>query len=152
MSYISDAFDYLKTQISTSLPNHRQIKNPYFVEDEDALTLEQAWGLSYSDGSLETVNSYIIDITQTFELVLVRTVRGFKESISIRETAEKNIFEDRLLASKAIYSNWLNAQLNPFIKDLVITNDGGVEFIRSDRQDIITLRTVIDVRFHEKST
>lgn len=155
MSQISTIYDNFHTLVAGQLPTHYQLINPYDPELNDDLTYEKAWGLAVSAGAypeFELDCRFTVD--RQFILTLVRKLRvgslqRGSDAITSRRTAEKNLFEDQYLILKKINQD---LTLSGACVKCYMESDDGLQFVRSDRVDLVMLRTVFTARYFENTT
>ena len=155
MSNISTAYDDISTVIGGLLPNHNQLINPYVPDLNDDLTYEKAWGLAFAEGLNTNLQlGCRLSVERTLRLILTRKIfagqlqRG-SDAVVIRRDAEKQLFEDQYLVIKEL-------ETNPTITDsqvitkLVWQGDAGLEFVRTERTDIIILTNQLVLTYFEE--
>lgn len=151
MSKISDIIDTLDTFITDNLATHKEMSNPYFPETEADITYAKAYGLAAAEGlNLEKLDpdSDLETKSRIFIISLTRRVFGPKRSPSLLRTETKNVFEDqRILTTQLVADETLGKPA--LIVSAKYLSDGGLEFVRANRQDILIVRTLISVEYHE---
>lgn len=149
MSKASDIFDLLDTLVSTTLPTHQELANPYFIDDAAEINFEKGYTVAYSAGSnLDKIrNARIVATQRSYDILLTRKLYGFKKSISYRKSIERLLFDDQAAIIAAIVAdNQLGAPTTVVIARY--SADEGIEFIGQDREDILLLRTTVEVEYH----
>jgi hypothetical protein len=152
MSAISSVYDSLIGQITSTLPNHKELANPYFPELNDDLTYEHAYGVAFSGGSdPELIIGCGYSIQRDFEVILTRKIfSGLQmrnnEAVLKRREAEKALFEDQILLIKALLNN---NTLGQTIIAIEYQSDNGLEFATSGKSDLIILRSIFSVKYIE---
>lgn len=152
MSNISEIYDALDTAISTALPDHAEIINPYDPESDSNLSLDQAYSFSIVDGTnlLGNENSGVEQIQRNFEVILTRRKFATKADISARKSTEKNVLEDVQKVISAVKESRA-LQQSGIALEARYESDPGMEFLRVDRNrnDIFAIRLIIGVQYTE---
>lgn len=141
---ISTIMDNVRSAISSALPSHNEMVDPYEVDLTDELTLQNSWGIAYRSANLSSgsvINcEYTVD--QNIEVVLTRVMSTgqlqISDAINERISTEKDLYEDRHTIIKTFETS---ADLNA--GDLAIClyqGDSGIEFVFNDKTYIIMLR------------
>lgn len=148
MSYISTAYDAIEVAIETALPNHKELTNPYLPDENSDLLYDAAWGLAFSDGiNLNANLSCKISIDRSFVVILTRKLANLRNDVANRKTTEKLLFED---LKNVIYATEFNPSLSSdAITSVNYVNDGGLEFVRTDRNDLIMIRANFSLVYFE---
>ena len=155
MSNISQAYDDIISVIESVLPNHKALINPYRPELNDDLTFEKGWGLTFGSG----INTNLqlgcrLSIDRTFGLVLTRKVFAGQlqrsiNAVTVSRDTEKSLLEDHCLVLKEF-------ETNPTITDsqvitkLVYQGDAGLEFVRTERTDLLILTSQLTLTYFEE--
>lgn len=149
MSNISTAYDAIASAISTALPNHNELSNPYFPDADTDLKYDKAWGLAFSDGlNTELQISRRASIDRDFIVVITRKLRGLKNDLTTRKTTEKNLFEDQYEVIKALELD-PDLQSSGAISKISYVNDLGLEFIRTERTDLLMIKSTMNMKYFE---
>ncbi len=154
MSAISTAYDNLLTVIAAQYPNHMELINPYFPELNDDLTYDAAWGMALSEGTnTNRVVGCQMSMKRAFLVTLTRKIfagslNRTSGTISERRQTEKQLLEDQILLIKNFETNPLTSDSNPIIGTIFQT-DGGLEFIRTERSDLIMLKSIFEIEYFE---
>lgn len=157
MSAISSAYDNLLTVVQAALPTHKELINPYAPELNDDLTYEAAWGVAFADGiNTNRVVGCEISIQRSMLVTLCRKIKAgtlnrTTETITTRRTAEKNLFEDLYQVINDFENSPTVNNSNPIIKT-VYEADSGLEFIRTERHDLIMVRASFRIEYFETLT
>lgn len=150
MSAISTIYDLLETTVTTALPNHMELINPYFPETDSELTYNASFGLAIAEGSNLLLNdgSGLESRQRNFILSLTRRIFATKGDVSSRKTTEKNLMEDYTLVADAIAES-RELQSSSLVSRVFYNSDSGIEFLRADnnRVDILIFRVVISVEY-----
>ena len=149
MSNISTAYDAIRTMIGTTLSTHTELSNPYFVDKDSDLNFTTAWTLGFGAGT-NTKRNLNCKLSVQQDLVFVVTRKIFKtthRTIDVRIETEKSLFEDWTLVISEIESNPTLGSSS--ISKLEWVQHNGIEFIRSDRTDLIMIQTIISLDYFE---
>lgn len=152
MSAISEAYDDFIGLMAATLPNHSELINPYAPEMNDDLTYEAAWGLAVAEG--ENTNRVVgceVSIERRWLVTLSRKIKAGTlnrnaTTVSARRTAEKNLFEDLDLVIGAFEKHPTVNSSTPIVKT-VYESDSGLEFVRTERHDLIMVRAVFRTEY-----
>ena len=152
MSNISTIYDAIDTAISTALPNHEELANPYVTELDSKLTLDAAYGFTIADATNLLLNddSGVQTLQRNFEVILTRRKFATKADIETRKATEKALLEDVQLVLTAIKESSV-LQLSGAALSARYGTDPGAELLRIDRgrNDIIAIRLIIEVQYTE---
>lgn len=154
MSAISSAYDNLLTVVQAALPSHKELINPYVPEMNDELTYESAWGVAFQEGlNTNRVVGCEISIRRTMLVTICRkifagTLNRTSDSITRRRTAEKALFEDLYQVINDLEHSPTTNNSNPIIKT-VYQADSGLEFVRTERHDLIMVRASFELEYFE---
>lgn len=152
MSAITDIYDALSTHISGVLSTHKELNNPYKIENDAVLTYNAAWGLAYGSGlNIDgNPNSGNEQRQRDFEIILTRRNFGTARDGATRESTAKAIMEDWTLVTNELAENPRLG--NPsLVQRVVYSSDEGISFLTLDqeRNGIFVLRTTIEVVYEE---
>jgi len=145
MSDLSTAYDEIRAQIASTLPNYTELNNPYVIEDEADLMFYEGWTVGIADAA-NTNRTICNKITFGRDFIITMTKRYYAPSrdIAARTVAEKELFDDQITLLK---------DLVVFTSDAVVkiayTNDSGVNFLAGDRFGILQLDTTITLEYFE---
>lgn len=152
MSKISDIFDLLKTTVTTTLPTHQQLINPYFPEIDSELTYSAAFGVAFAEGVnlLGNEASGTEQRQRTFIITLTRRKFATKADITARETTEKELLDDWTTLMDVIAQDQTLGRPD-LMQRIIYLNDNGIEFLRTDinRNDILLIRTILQVDYED---
>lgn len=149
MGKISDIHDLIDTTITTALPTHKEMSDPYFPETEADLTYESAYGLAVSAGTNQVLNPNSGAVTNQRDYIISLTKRVFatRRDSSAKKTAVKALLEDR-----ETFVNKIEEDEHLGRPDLIIkaewVSDDGIEFVRLNRNDILIVRILLQVDYH----
>lgn len=157
MTAISTAYDALVSQLEETFPDHTELINPYFPEENDDLTYTSAYGVSFVDGeNTQREFSCNYTIRRNFSVTLTRKI--FKgdlnrnsSSVEERRNTEKQLFEDLHLLIKSVETNvTLNAGSGNDIAWCLYRADSGLEPIRVGNFNFIMVKAIFEIEYFEK--
>lgn len=153
MSTITTAYDALVAQLAATFPNHVELLDPYFPEDNDDLTSDGAWGVAFVDGE-NTQREIGCNYTMRRNFTVTLTRKIYKgdlnrnsPSVTERRDTEKQVFEDLHRLIKAVETN---VTLNvPPIAWCVYRSDSGLERLRLENRNLIMVRAIFEIEYFE---
>ncbi len=147
MGKISTIYDAINTLLSTKLPSHTQLPNPYEVNQNTYLHLNNGYGLGVGPGQdTERYIGCLVTWEQLYQVILVRRVVTTQNNTTSREGIEKNLLEDWDILRKAFYLN--NTLSNTVIKSTVISHSG-INFIDGDKLKFLGLEMQLVVEYQD---
>lgn len=148
MTKISDAYDLMILRLQTLFPDHRQIPNPYKLDENSELLLRQGYGLSISVG--ENTNRQVgcqMSIRRDMIVSLTRVVRANEFDVSAKDSAIKQLFEDQYLLIKDV-ETYPGLNSNDIVS-AKYTTDNGIQFVFGEKDNYMALETTIAVEYFE---
>lgn len=153
---ISNAYDTLVAEVSAVFPDHVELINPYFPEENDDLTYDAAYGIAFIDGE-NTQREFGCNYTVRRNFTVTLTRKIFKgdlsrntSSVQERRDAEKQLFEDLHLLIKSVENSvTLNAGSGNSIGWCLYRADSGLEFIKTDAFNLIMVRAIFEIEYFE---
>jgi hypothetical protein len=146
---VSDLYDGLVTILSTTFasPTYKELVNPYVPElNNDTLALARGYG--FFIGPKSVVPKLGRHEGFNAEITVVQTIaqRGTERDTIIRRTAEKNLLEDQYLLI-----DYFRQNTAPIAKvwDISYESDNGLEFVYTDKQNYVMIRTTLRAIFSE---
>lgn len=151
---ISAIIDDLGTRLAALYPNHNELVNPYFPEDESNLTIKKGYGFTILEGSNAKAEITRIVPNRTFDLILTRSTLSadlkLAEAIAKRRQAEKDLFEDQFLFLQFIRTDtYLKSSDFDNLAKIQYVSDDGINFVRTGNHSILIMRTVLEVEYFE---
>lgn len=155
MSAISDTYDAIESIITTALPNHQELNNPYLPENDAELSYDAAFGLAIAEGVnlLGNEQSGIEQRQRNFIITLTKRKFATARDKSKRKSTEKELLEDWTTLMDAIAEQPKLG--NPsLVQRTFYDSDNGIEFLRLDRErnNILLIRTVLTVEYEQEVT
>lgn len=147
MSTISNIVTALTQIVSTSLPTHTRMPNPYVVEQNAETWLNKGFGIGVGPGVREDRDLCNAYYSRTFQVVITRLVYATENNTDERASIDLSILEDFQGAFIAIEreKNLLGNAI-----DCRVESDGGVQFYDSERLKFIFMTIEITVSYMEK--
>lgn len=139
-----EIYDSLFTIIEAALPNRLELVNPYDIEDNNGLWLKSGYGVEVGSGSItDAFNRQIRQFQRTITITLTgRDVATDKKTIT-RRAVEKQLVSDQLIL--------ITAMKNGLPSDFVqLVGDEGIQYVYTERQDLIRLRTNFLIHYNEQ--
>jgi hypothetical protein len=152
MSNISTIFDLIKTQLATALPSHELYLDPNFIQSEDELRLEKCYGITMGQATIFSVKNVDIAFRRQFTVSITRRNYSIRTLSSDRETVEKNLLEDQVLVIKRLLSQTKFNVSYPYIQEMNVLFDSGIEFSFPNNHNFLTVRSTFEVSYHEISS
>ena len=151
MSAISTIFDAMNTVVSTALPTHAELINPYFPETDSEFAHGKSFGVALAEGTnlLGNEGSGVEQRQRVFIVTITRRKFATKANITERKSTEKLLLEDWTLVMDAIAQDQTLG--SAVVQRAIYLNDSGIEFLRTDRNrnDILLLRSFIQVDYDQ---
>jgi len=154
MSNISTAYDEIRDLLIATLPNHKELINPYVVELNDEITLTKAFGLAFGEGlNTELQLACRLSISRNMRIILTKKIFAGNlmrsaDGSKVRRDTEKELFEDQYLVIKALEESPTITD-SGVITDCKFTSDNGLEFVRIDKIDHIMLTSTFELKYFE---
>ena len=147
---ITSVFDALVTRISTILPNHIRLTNPYDIAQNNERYLKQGWGLGLGPAvNTRRFNSCQFTTQRDFILSITRQYYARESDVASKATTEKEIFEDLYLVSKDIQKH---NTLNDGLYIVTYQGDNGIQSVFSEKDVWLYVQVRITVDYTENFT
>lgn len=153
MSNISTIYNRIDTLLSetfTSGNSYRKMNYPYDIEQNDRFILNKGFGFYISNGSNTDLffEGNIINLKRDLVVILSRIDRGTDLDTDLRQSAEKNLFEDQLTLINALGRDHT---LKTIITKIVYDSDRGIEFAfdENERSNYLFLQTTFSFDYIE---
>lgn len=146
---ISTAYDEIVTVLNSLYGStHKQLENPYILEDNDELTLRRGYGFVLQNATnTNRLLSNVASIQREVNIILTIKWRGTQKDVSLRQTAEKQLLEDHFLLIEYFTAN---AGMNiSQVWKMVYNGDSGLEFIFTDKQNYIGIQSNFSLEYSE---
>lgn len=144
-SQILTVYDGIVDLIEATLSTYKRLANPYSVDSNTYIRMEEAFGLAISGGTnTERFVGCLVTWERTFIIVLVRKITTTQNNIGSREVLEKQILDD---AEKLFKAFELNSTLSGTAIKAIVSGDGGVAFVDADLQKFFQLELTLDVEY-----
>lgn len=152
MSTISDIYDEIYVLMDAAFPNKMELVNPYELTDNNEQILIDGYGIAWELGTdSDQIVKQIRVIDREFFFVSVRAYFSTDLNTTPKKTAEKLLFEDQLTSMKTLiaYTEQPSSPLS-YVDDVQFIDDNGIEFVFSDEQRYLALRSRFRLRYQEK--
>lgn len=147
MGKILTIYDKIVDVLEAQLPSHTRMPNPYEVNANTYLHLNNGFGVGIGAGQdTERYVGCLVTWEQSYSIILVRRVVTTQNNTTARETIEKDILADWDVLRKAFYLD--NSLSGNAIKTTVVSH-GGVNFIDGDRLKFLALEMQLVVEYQE---
>lgn len=136
-------YDSIFTILENTLPDRRELINPYNIEDNNGLFLKAAYGVSIGPMIVsDTFGREIRQVQRSIAIDLTEQFHSTDKKTNARKVDEKKLVSDQLLAVVALKNN-LPSDFLQFV------GDDGVEYIfPEDSGDFIRLRTNFIINYN----
>lgn len=151
MSNVSSIYDRLRTVMSTALPTHIELANPYVIDADADLNFEKGYAIGFADAI--NSNRFVgckMSVTRDFVITITRQLFTTDRDIESRITTEKDLLEDHFTVIKEFENN-PNLEDSSIVKAIFV-QDGGLEFIRVERTDLLMIQSVFNIEYFEDLT
>lgn len=147
MSKISDIYSAIISKIGTTLPTFQRVPNPYSLDENTAILLKKAFGLSIGTGvNTERYVGCLTTWSRQFTIGLVTQVVNTENDTLGRAQVELDLIESH----KAILSAF---ESDPTIGGVcikaVITGDEGIDYIQGAQAKYLALELGLAVEYQE---
>ena len=152
MSTISDIYDQIYVLLDAVFPNKMELVNPYELTDNNEQILIDGYGVAWELGTdSDQIVKQIRAIDREFFFVSVRAYFSTDLNTTPKKTTEKLLFEDQLTAMKTLiaFTEQPSSPLS-YVDDIQFIDDNGIEFVFSDEQRYLALRSRFRLRYQEK--
>lgn len=150
MSAITTAYDNFVTRINSVLTSGNgwiKLSNAYAVDKNPEIYLNQGYAIGLGPGSnLQMLQSNIVSMQREFILTLVRVQDATDLEVTLKQTAEKTLFEDLKLVIADIESN---SSLNSGTIFCSYQGDSGIEFVDGETAEYLSLKATFILKYFE---
>lgn len=147
MSAITTIFDSISSLLATTYPSHLLLVNPWELDLNDNLLLNQGVGFYFGSGiNTNRVLDCKLSISREIIIRLTRVQRGTDRDITIRQSTEKLLLEDQ---KTLISSLEADPTINNLVSKLVWDSDGGIEFVYPDRISYLYIESRFTMEYLE---
>lgn len=149
MSKVSTTYEAFVTRVETILSTHIELPNPYQIEQNDELALNQGWGVVWGPGQNSQRNlSCNLSVNRDIILVLTRQFITNELSHDHQESVEKLLMEDQYLMIKDIETDPKMGSTDVLKSDYL--SDSGIQIISFDdpqKNNFLLLETTFQVEY-----
>lgn len=150
MSKISSIHDAIVAAVTSVLPTHHQLTNPYDPSDNNELYLTRGFGVGVGPGLRTDRNlSCQASWERSFSVLLTRQVTATDHNTTAQETIVKDLLEDHFLIFEELEKETTLSQL--CIKSQVEA-DTGIEFVETDRSRYYLMQLDLITEYTEDLT
>lgn len=152
MTTISNIYDSLYSTLQGQFTTKFELVNPYELSDNNDQYLNDGYAIAWAIGTdNQQLPKVIKGFDREFIVVLTRAYYSTDLDTSKRKTAEKNLLEDQLTVIK-LFKSFSEKSNTPtsYVELIEYIDDNGVEFVFTDRQRILALRTRFKITYKEK--
>ena len=138
MSKISTIYDNFVTLVATELPNHKQLPDPYNIEENMERILEQGFGVGF--GAFTNTSRIVggkISREVHLEVVITRMMAATRHDVTTLSTIQKSLHEDLFLIEKELCLN--DPQLSGATSKAQLIGGVELEPVEGDRFKYIRL-------------
>lgn len=150
MSAITTIYDAMVTRISTILPNHVRLTNPYAISENNDRFLKQGWGLAIGSGvNTEQLLSCQFTTDREFRVIISRQYYAREFDVTSKASTEKDLYEDLHLVVKDLQKH---NTLNTGIYIVTYQGDDGIQNVFGERDVFLYILARVTVRYQEDFT
>jgi len=152
MTKISTIHDTIYSRVAATLTDHKELWDPFVIENNDKLVLQKGYGILLGTGS---AGDRLVGCSTSLdrEVVIANTLAVFgpESNVSIRKTAEKALYENQFKLIKAFEED---PDLSNLTNNFIFRSDSGIEFIfvTEERADYIMLQSLFSFSYFETLT
>lgn len=145
MTVVSNVYDAIRTAVQTLFPNKRELSDAIVIDNNDDLTLNDAYGIHFAFGN----NTFRLvgcrySLQRSVSIILTRMIRGTHKDIAKIIEIEKYLLEDQRTLV-ADFSENQNIGAVTIKRNYV--SDGGIERIFTDKKNYIMIETTFEVEY-----
>jgi hypothetical protein len=128
----------------------KRLPNPYRPEDNSDPFLKQGWGLAFASGqntNRQAGGYFTVD--RGFVVILCREFLALEQDAVAKAAAELALFEDQYALINALEKDVTVDQSTMYAR---YVGDGGIEYVSSEKNRFLMLRTQMSVEYFEQLT
>jgi hypothetical protein len=150
MSAISTAYDAFVTRVNAVLTSGNgwvKLPHAYRIEKNPEIYLNQGYAIGLGPGiNTKRVLSNTLSISREFFVTIVRTQDSTDLEVTLKQTAEKTLFEDLKLLIADLEGN---STLNQGSILCSFASDAGIESVDGETAEFLSLRATFLVEYFE---
>lgn len=150
MSAITTAYDAFVTRVNAVLTSGNgwvKLPNAYRIDKNPEIYLNQGYAIGLGAGlNTKRVFSNTVSISREFIVTLVRTQDATDLEVTLKQTAEKTLFEDLKLLIADVEANSTLNQGNILCS---YQGDGGIESVDGETAEFLSLRATFMIEYFE---
>ena len=152
MSKITDAYNATIVRLETLFPSASgwvRLPNPYKPEENPDLYLKQGWGFVFGPASNTQRTVCQITVERSVTIVLARKVDSLENDAVSKQATELQLLEDQFLLIQDLEQD---STINGTTMYTRWVEDGGLEYIRSETDKFLMVRTTVAIEYIENYT
>jgi hypothetical protein len=148
MSDISTAYDAMLTRLAALYPSHKRLENPYILDRNSDMLLNQGYGLAIGPAeNTERFSSCQLSVRRDMIVSITRVVRANEFDIGKKDSAWKTVMEDQALLIADV-------EADPTLGSTEVVNakystDSGIQPIFGDKDNFVSVVTVVSIEYFE---
>jgi len=151
MTVVADIYDAAIAAIAAVLPTYARIPNPYAIDENTALILKKAYGLTIDSGSnTQRYVGCLATWERLYIIKLITQVVNTENDATGRANVEKDIDNARDLVFKAFESTY--ATLSGTVIKAVILDDTGIQYIDGQQGKFLAIEMTLGVEYQESTS
>lgn len=150
---ITAGYDGLVAMLNTLFPSAsgwQRLPNPYKPEANNERFLSQAWGIAIGSGlNTNRMVGGNFSVDRGFVITLSRKYEALESDFSAKALVELALFEDQYKLINALENDVTVDGTTMYAR---YAGDGGIEFVRGDKNNFLMLRTQAQLEYIERLT
>ena len=152
MSKVSSIYDALISSLDTLFPSgssYQRIYNAYDLTDNPEHVLRKGYGLQFESSTINVTGDEFGSYAKaaTITISFAREVIRQKFQVENMDENVKAVMED----VHTITSSWSDpSNIDENIEDVTPSGDSGVEFVRGEKQNFISVAVTFEIKFKQK--
>lgn len=138
MSNFSTVADAIRSTLLSTFSSKTQIPNPYAIERNSDVFLEDGWGILFRTGAKSSeIEEYCRDIeSRTVDVLFVRRVFRVEIDTDNFHSESKSLIEDTLTFKKIMLSN-NQLGIDSNLEKIDLQSDSGINFVFANEYSFI---------------
>lgn len=149
MSAASTMFDTMRARVQAVLPNHHWLKDPYNLDENSDLDLNQGAGMAI--GPALNGNAALcsrIEIDRSMTVAITRKFFATEMNIDAKEAVEKQLLEDEVLVVSELLRDPTGLIMNAVAK-INFVGDSGIERVFGEKFAFLTIKAEFNLRYEQ---
>ena len=148
MSNFSSLYDAIVTRVSTVLPSHTRLPNPYKIDENAEPLLRQGWGLAMNSATnTRRELSCRVSIRRDFVISIARKFYAVESNVDSKVSVEKSLVEDMILLIQDLCSN---SSLPGAFGIVTYESDAGINYVYGSKDPFLVLPITFSVEHMEQ--